>query len=218
MLPSINQVVKINIGHEHQFSLKSRIAEISENEISIEVPINEETGKLELIPVGQKVKVWYMSNVHGQFSFDTIVVGRKQEQIPLLILTKPVVSKIHRVQRRNFLRVPVHVETAFKPLDKQDWTVVQTLDLSGGGMQVVLPFPKKVMTGEMIEGWIVLPFKNGTIEHISYIGEIIRSEIPNQKTNVTWVSISFTTINETMRSKIIRFCYERQVELREKGL
>lgn len=216
MLPNVNQIIHISLDNEENYQYKARVADISKENINIELPIDEETGRIKLLLTGSTIMVWYISNEQGQFSFATKVLGLKREQVPLLILEKPV--NYQRVQRRDFLRVPVTIETAYKiKISKQkEWNVLKTVDLSGGGMQFILPFPIELAEGEVIEGWIVLPFRNGMIDHIKYEGEILRIQLPHEKAKVNWVSVRFTDIQEKDRAKIIRFCYEKQVDLKKK--
>lgn len=215
MLPNVNQIIRISMNQNDQFIYKARVADISNDSFSIEIPVDERTGSLKLIPVGTPIKVWYISNDRGQISFDSKVVKLKKEQVPLLCLEYP--ENFHRVQRRDYLRVDTTVETSFKIKDgiNQKWNIVRTLDLSGGGMRILLPPSVELHHKNMIEGWIVLPFKNGTIHHVKYEGEIVRIHVPNDRIAGKWVSIKFNKLNENMRATVVRFCYEKQVEAKK---
>ncbi|OEF97278.1 hypothetical protein BHF71_03855 [Vulcanibacillus modesticaldus] len=218
MLPNINQLIEISLGDGEKFLYKSRVADVLQEEINIELPINKETGKIKLVPPGEEIEVIYFSNDQGQILFNTKVIGIKREQIPLLSIELPKDYK--RIQRRNFLRVPASIETSYKIIGEgqREWNIVRTIDISGGGLQFVAPDSKKINLEQEIIGWLVVPFNNGLIEHIKYQGKIVRIHRPNEEVNVNWVSIKFTQIQENMRAKLIRFCYEKQVELKKKGV
>ncbi|WP_339062675.1 PilZ domain-containing protein [Tepidibacillus marianensis] len=221
MLPVVNQVVYLSSNHKQEFPLKTRIADINNQYISIEVPINETTGKLEKLPVGRRIVLFYQSKDHGQYMFDTTVMDEAKDQIDLLILQLPDPNQIKKAQRRNFLRVPASIETSFHIVDSRnnEWFIVKTLDLSGGGMQIILSNPNLFKEGLKLKGWIVLSYPNeDNIEHVQYQAEIIRILSPNENTKVKWASLNFTSITETSRAKIIRYCYQRQVYLRKKGM
>lgn len=215
MLPNVNQIIRISIDQNDQFTYKARVADISNDSFSIEIPVDERTGSLKLIPVETPIKVWYMSNDRGQISFETKVVNFKKEQVLLLRLELP--QNIQRIQRRDYLRVDATVETSFKIKNgkNQNWNIARTLDLSGGGIRILLPPSVELHHKNIIEGWIVLPFKSGMIHHVKYEGEIVRIHAPNDRIVGKWVSIKFSNIHENMRAKVVRFCYEKQVEAKK---
>ncbi len=215
MLPSVNQILHIELESE-QAIYKARVADISGNNISVEIPIDVNTGYMKIITTGTIINVRYSSNDLGQFSFKTKVIGMKREQVPLLLIEIP--KDFKRVQRRDYLRVIVSVETSFKLKNDMvdDWLIARTNDISGGGIQIILPDIIKLVKGQEIEGWLVLPFNNGNIEHIKYEGKVIRIKPPNEKVNAKWASIAFIDIIEKKREKIIRFCYEKQMEIGKK--
>ncbi|MFV9510708.1 flagellar brake protein [Tepidibacillus sp. LV47] len=221
MLPQINQVVYLSTDFKYEFPLKTRIAEINHQYLSIEIPINEKTGKMEKIAVGRRIILFFVTKDQGQYMFDTTVIDEKKDQVELLVLQLPEPHQIKRSQRRNFLRVPVSIETSFHLEDgpKKEWFVVKALDLSGGGMQMVVPNSIPLQKGIKINGWLVLPYIiEDKIEHIKYQAEIVRISTPKEDAKVNWVSIKFTKITETSRAKVIRYCYQRQVELHKKGM
>ncbi len=211
MLPTINQLVHISLDDSNLFDYKARVADTSKGTFSIEMPIDEKTGSIKVIPLGTSIVVWYISKDFGQFSFETKVLDKKQEQVPLLIIENP--KAFNRIQRRDFLRVTTSVEIAFQIIGASDeqWYTVKSIDISGGGLQFVMPLPLTISEKQEIRGWIVLPFKNGSIHHVNFQGEIVRIRIPNVKVNVGWISTKFTNIQENMRATVIRFCYEKQV-------
>ncbi|TCS84121.1 flagellar brake protein [Tepidibacillus fermentans] len=221
MLLQINQVVFLSINHKQEFSLKTRIAEINNQYISIEIPINEKTGKIEKIPIGRRISLFYIAKDQGKYMFDTTVIGEKRDQVELLVLEIPKPEQIKQAQRRNFLRVPTSIETSFQLQDDplKEWFLVKTLDLSGGGMQIIVPAPNKLYQGMKINGWLAIPYIiEDKIEHVQYEAEIVRIMTPAENEKVRWVSIKFTSITETSRAKVIRYCYQRQVQLRKKGI
>jgi len=215
MLPNINQVIRISTDDSGHFTYKARVADLSEHSISLEMPVDEETGKIKFIPIGSTLVVWYISGDMGQFSFKTKVLDIKQEQVPLMVLENP--QKVNRVQRRNYLRVPSSVEIAFKILDHADnkWYIVKALDISGGGMRFLCSVSRKLAEKQEIIGWVALPFKNGSIQHVKFQGQIVRVLPPVEGANAQRISVEFKQIQESMRATVIRYCYEKQVELKK---
>lgn len=217
LLPGINQLVFISSDNSNNFTLKTRVADISEERLAVELPIDKESGRLKIIIPGTKIKVWYAFDDYGQYVFETEVVEFKKGQIPLLIINKPL--HFERMQRRDYLRVSASIEAAIKLVnnsEKQfDWRVVRTIDISGGGMQFLLP-NFKIDREQHIKGWIAIPYKNGTIEHAYFNGKVTRVRQPNNNPKIYLISIKFIEMHETTRGKIVRYCYEKQVEINRK--
>lgn len=215
MLPKINQIVDLSLDGGENFLYKSRIADVSEEYIGIELPIDVESGTVKPMIKETELKVFYATDDHGQYSFNTKVIGIKEEQVIIILLELP--KEFQRKQRRSFLRIKACLDTSFKIMYNlnKDWNIVKTTDISGGGIQLILPHYIPIDIEEEIFGWLVLPFKNGTIDHIRYNGKIVRVVIPEEK-KVKLISIEFKHISEVMRAKIIRFCYEKQVDVRKR--
>lgn len=215
LLPRVNQIIYLSLDKGENYNLKSRVADINKNGISINLPIEIDSGRVINIEQGTEVKVLYTSNDLGQFIFETKLIGKEKDQVALIILERP--SNFDRIQRRDYIRVPTSVETSFKIKNHEDegWHITKTSDLSGGGMQLLLHTASKVATNQFIEGWLVLPYNNGAIEHIKYQGKIVRAQL-NKITSSAWLSIQFLEFEEHVREKIIRYCFEKQVEMRKK--
>lgn len=215
MLPNVNQIIYISIDDGENYILKTRVADIGQYTFGIELPIDIETGRIKIIPPSSNIKGWYISNDQGQFNFETQVIELKKGQVPLLILKQP--NNYERVQRRDYLRVSASLETSYKLIEGNDkeWHIVRTIDVSGGGIQFILPYYKLNLDQQM-KGWLALQFQNSTIEHISYTGKVLRVSQPNENSRIYLISIKFTNIQENMREKIIRYCYEKQVEIGKK--
>ena len=219
MLPKINQMIKLSLTEDdHTFPLKARVAEVTAGQFWIEVPVNEKTGRLEVLSIGQPIFVFFNHNELGNVTFPSFIIGNKTDQVKLLLIHIPDKNQIKQIQRRDFLRVSTNLEFALKIAKEQKWTVVQTIDLSGGGMQIIAPSAKKIRVKEQIEGWLVLPFKNGTIEHVYITGEAVRIITHPDRPDIVWIPIKFLEVKESKQPVIIRYCYQRQMEMRNKGV
>jgi len=200
-------------------SLKTRIADINGDVISIELPIDEETGQTTRLSVGSEWNVWYLGDDGSRYDFQTVVKGTVRENIPLLLITVPDKSQIIRTQRRDYLRVMTSAEMAVKlenATGKYHF-LTKTVDLSGGGLAFTCPVSYKIFEQDLVYVWISLPMKAGNILHAHASGEVIRIR-PAENVNHQLVSLKFVQISEADRAKLIRACYERQLVLRKKGI
>ncbi|UUZ94400.1 flagellar brake protein [Paenibacillus sp. P25] len=134
MLPSINQVLHIQVNsideEEAKQEYKSRISEITGSAISMEVPINEKTGRLKRLYPGDELSVYFISEGGVKNYFNSSVLGFTNDTIRLVLIKKPDPEAITKVQRRNFLRVPAELEIAAKFSDQLQFVSI-TDDVSG---------------------------------------------------------------------------------------
>lgn len=181
----------------------------------MEVPTDEQTGRPIFLTQGSKWLVWYFGSDGSRYEFQTEVVEKRNENIPLVFIQIPEKSQFTRTQRRNFVRVDVNVEVAVKVEDnvRSYHFLAFTRDLSGGGLAITCPDTYRLAPGDRVRMWMVLPTRSGSVEHVTAAGECTRVHKPDPDKSLQWVSIKFVEISENDRAKIIRTCFERQLEL-----
>lgn len=216
LLPNVNQMLFLQINsideEESRQVLKSRIAEVDEQFLSIEVPMNENTGKLKRLFAGDELSVFFLTEGGVKNYFSSHVLGFKEDVLRLVIIRKPDPEAITKIQRRNFLRVPAELELAVKLTD-QIQLVAVTDDVSGGGISFLCDKNVPVHTGDEISFWLLVPFKSGKNDHIPFKGECVRVKL--LESGKQQIMVRFTEIRDKERQKIIRYCFERQLELRK---
>lgn len=223
MLPRIGQILHLNLtdstGATEEHAFKSRVTDIRDAVALIEVPISEKTGRTGLLEVGTACEVWYIGKDGSRYHFSSSIVGRELQPWPVLLLELPAKEKIQRTQRRNFLRIDTGVDIAVKLTDsvRSYHFVARTADLSGGGLSFTCSNSYRIQEGDTLQVWMALPGKNGQVQHAFTVMEVVR-QIPAEERGEQWVSGKFVQIREADRAKVVRFCYERQLELRKKGV
>ncbi|UJF31161.1 flagellar brake protein [Paenibacillus hexagrammi] len=217
MLPKVNQILHMQINsideEESKIEYKSRIADITDTAIVIEVPLNEKTGRLKKLYAGDELSTFFISDGGVKNYFSTTVTGFQEDVIRLIELRKPEPEAVTQVQRRNFLRVLAELEMAVKVSDQIHFIAV-TDDVSGGGISFICEPQVPIGLNTPISCWILVPFKNGVIEHIPLKGEIVR--IKQLDTGKQLAMVRFIEITDRDRQKLIRFCFERQMEFRKR--
>lgn len=193
---------------EYKGSYRTRIEEMGKSAITIGVPIVQ--NQFISLREGTELEVIFNDGVTA-FSFSTKILKRFSNPIPSFHIGYP--SKIKKIQRRKFVRVPLfcplkyHVITEKEDSEEKPGSI---MDLSGGGLlfesQENLP-PQTL---------IAIETKIGTNE-IEIPGLVIRSEKEDEK-NVYRISVQFQDISERTRDKIIRYVFQIQREMRKKGL
>lgn len=224
LLPRIGQSIRLSFTgsseetREHTY--KSRIVDIQDEIAFIELPTNEDTGRTGLFGAGEACEVWYLGEDGSRFDFQSTILGRRSERIPVLFLQLPAKDAIHRTQRRNYLRIDSSLDVAIKlddPIRRYHF-LARTVDISGGGLSFTCEESYRLQTGDKVQVWISMPNKSGAVQHASAVMEVVRQKPAEKKGLHQWISGKFVQISEQDRAKVVRACYERQLELRKKGV
>lgn len=217
MLPKVGQVLYIQLESVDEDAAKqlykSRIQDSDTNYYAIEIPIHEKGGKYQRFYTGDYLNVHYITDGGVKNYFNTRVLGTKDDVIKQLIIKKPEPDAITKVQRRSFLRVPAKLELSVR-LTEEISFLAYTDDLSGGGLSFVCDDKYPLEEQVELSSWLVLPFKNDTVDHVHFRGKLVRLK-PMRDAEMQLAMLSFTEIQNTDREKVIRYCFERQLELRK---
>lgn len=215
MLPKSNQILYIQVNsideEESRQEFKSRISDIHEHYITMEVPISDKTGRLKRLYVGDELSAYFLTEGGVKNFFNTSVLGFKEDVIRLVIIKKPDPESITKVQRRNFLRVPAELEVAMKLTEQVQFLGI-TDDVGGGGISVLCDGSVPVKSNDTLHCWLLIPFKSGKVDHVPFKGEVVRVKPMESRQQVM---LRFSDIADRDRQKVIRYCFERQLEFRK---
>ncbi|USB34748.1 flagellar brake domain-containing protein [Paenibacillus sp. YPG26] len=217
MLPKINDLVYIQIASEvekeEKIEYKSRISEIEEDSYLIEVPIPVDGGGMKKLYMGDELSGYFLADEGVKNYFSTYVLGFVSDNIKLVRIRKPDPDSITRIQRRNFLRVTADLEVAVKTPGNIRF-VARTEDIGGGGFSFYCETNYSLVEGDILHCWILLPYKNGSIEHVPIEAEIVRMK--KLETGRSLVMMKFESISDMERQKLIKYCFERQFDFRNR--
>lgn len=217
MLPKVNQVLYLQVNSidedEAKQEYKARIADVNANYVSMEVPIHTITGKLKRLYAGDQISAYFVTEGGVKNYFNTVILGFKEEVLRLVLIKPPELSQITQVQRRNFLRVPGELELAVK-LSEQMQFLATTEDVGGGGISFFCDGRIPLAKHDILNCWLLTPFKSGQVDHANFKGEVVRTK--PLETGKQIVMLSFTEIQDIERQKIIRYCFERQLDFRKR--
>ncbi|NNV02177.1 MULTISPECIES: flagellar brake protein [Bacillales] len=223
-LPRIGQTLRLSLVHASEErngqTFKTRVADLTEEHIVIELPISEATGRTGPFPAGTECNVWYIGDDGSRYEFRTVINGRQSENIPVLLIRKPEKTAVKRTQRRSYLRINTAVEIAVKTTDpvRRYHFLTRTINLSGGGISFTCEASYRLQVKDRLQVWMALPGKNGQVQHAYGVVEIVRCNPAEEKGLHQWISGKFVQISEADRAKIVRACYERQLDWRKKGV
>jgi c-di-GMP-binding flagellar brake protein YcgR len=195
---------------------RCKICEVKGDKLYIDYPSNEATNRTEYFFDGTQFKASYVDKEKNVFTFRTELLGRKIEKIPVLIITLPKEEEIHKIQRREFVRVETLLDTAVKNSDDlyPPFNSV-VLDLSAGGMLLSLPLKHTVSKGDMLECLTVLPMQSGEKIYLDLTCKVLRILDGHAKDRQR-APLQFENIDQKARQHIIRFCFEQQLLMKKK--
>lgn len=192
---------------------KSRLSDIDEDSFLIETPMNETNGKLKKLNFGDELSVEYITEGGIKNYFNTYVLGFKEDVIRMVRIHKPHLDDISKIQRRTYFRVNANLEVAIKKENNMRF-ITHTEDVSGGGISFFSEAKYSLKEGDKLSCWLLIPYKNGSVEHVPFIAEIVRVKNSDQNRNIAM--LKFTDIYHSERQKLIRYCFERQIEFRNR--
>ncbi|NMO96952.1 flagellar brake protein [Paenibacillus lemnae] len=217
MYPKINDVlfIQIDSGDEKESKVlyKSRIAEMEEQAMYIEVPFEEGTGRLKKLHMGDELSLHFITEGGVKNFFNSYVLGFHDDVIRQIRIRRPEPEAISKIQRRSFLRVQADLEIAVQTKAGRQF-VTKTEDVGGGGVSFYAEEHQEVTEGETLSCWLLIPYKNGTLEHVPFEGEVVRVKALNGTRSMIMLKLS--QISDMERQKLIRYCFERQFDFRNR--
>ena len=127
----------------------------------------------------------------------------------MIKLSYPGDEQLIKIQRREFVRVESAIDIAVEKDGR--FTQFVAADLSAGGVALTLLSPDTFKEDELLSLTIVLPFMNHEIKYVKADARVIRV---GEKDGRLIASLQFETINQIDRQYVIRFCFERQLQMR----
>lgn len=197
---------------------RCRVVEKKGDKLYIDYPINEQTGRTVFLIDGTQLKASFVGKDNTVYLFETGVIGRYKQTIPMIILTYPGKDGLVRIQRRQYVRIDTAIDVAVHPINKEFYPFVTvTSDISAGGALLILPKNSNVKAGLHIHTWFVLPLLSGEYSYLKLTSRVIRI-VPGENGERDKASLELIEVKEHERQLLIKFCFERQLLSRKKGL
>lgn len=181
-------------------------------DISVLAPMQE--GRIIPISRGSIIDVYFINKV-DLFHFRAEVVDRIiQGAIHLLKINR--IDDLKRIQRREFYRFECMLDIKIQIVvedeneeSKQEFFNARVVDISGGGVKIVIEKSLKKNTLLNCE----LKLKNN--DTIDFLGKVVRVDKDSGKYEI---GIMFKRIKRNDRETVIRYIFIEQRKLRKRGL
>jgi len=217
LYPKVNDLVYIHVASVdkkvQEKEYKSRIADDEEDSFLIEVPIESGTGRLKRLVVGDELSVYFLTEGGIKNFFNTYVTGFADDKVQMVRIRKPEPETITKIQRRDFLRVVAELEIAVRMKDNTRF-IAYTEDVGGGGVSFKCESKHKIAESDQLFCWLLIPYKNGSIDHVPFEAEVVR--VKKLETDRVIVMLKLVSISDMERQKIIRYCFERQFDFKNR--
>lgn len=207
---AINKKLEILVDEKYY---NTNIQDLTEEYIAISIPIN--AGQYVPLSKGTIMDVIYYEE-ENLYKFKSSVIGRKFENIPILLISKP--KEIIKIQRRKYVRVPLlkaakYVNLKNKPktnpkdIEKSEYLRAVLVDLSGGGMKV------RVSEEIKMNDFILLDLVVNK-EDILIVGQAKRIQRDDEGRFVCGLSFEF--LDSPTRERIIKYTFQLMREQMKK--
>lgn len=192
---------------------KVRVEDISDDTITVSAPITNGT----IVPMRRGMRlILGISKEDALYGFYTEIVDRRGGQVPVLVVKRSPTSR--RIQRRRYVRINGEIPIELKivkwpdapaPAPKLERSSIYEKNISGGGMLIVTK--EALKRGTMLQ--ILMEFPAGRVK---VMGEVRRVQ-KNEETEQYEVGVAFLDLNEKDRDKVVKYVYNRQIEMKRKG-
>jgi c-di-GMP-binding flagellar brake protein YcgR len=216
--PKINQMMYIQIFSDSEIkegpplTLRSRIADLDDNNIYIEIPLDEKSRKYYDSQLGEQFQIFFFTADGVKHLFKSTVTGFRKDIVSLVSIRKPKLDEITKDQRRSFLRVEANLELAVKIENKLRFVAI-TEDVGGGGVSFTCERNWPIIPKMIITCWLLLGYKDGSMAHSKFEGEVVR--VLPVEPDKHLIMMRFQDIGDSDQQKIIRYCFERQLDKRK---
>jgi len=210
-------ILEPKYGLEHE-QYRTKIVEYNNQSLFIDYPVNMATNKTVFLVDGAQLKVTYIGVDGSVYIFDTEVLGKIKSKIPMISLRNPEKDEHIKIQRREYVRVESSLDVAVHSKSEEflPFNTV-TEDISAGGTAIFVPKKFPFLPTSIMTVWFAVPLKSGNIHYMNVDCQVSRLiEIEGGTKNLA--SLKFLKIDKNDRQLLIRYCFEQQLEQRNKGL
>ena len=196
---------------------KCKLVEREGNNLYIDYPIVQETNKTAFLLDGTQLKATFLAEDGTVYLFESEVMGRVKLKIPMIVLSYPGDEHLVKIQRRQFVRVETPVDVAIHPESNEFSPFVSvTDDISAGGAAIIAQTSSSLIANMQILTYFVLAMQNGDNYYLQLKSKVIRVSEPQNGKSL--ISVQFLEVSPQDRQLLLRFCFDRQLAMKKKGL
>ena len=202
---------------EQPETYRCRLMDIRDGFLYIDYPVNIHTNRIDYLINGTHLNGTFVGKDKNTYLFTTEIKDRVRENIPLLLLDYAGDDFLQKIQRREYVRVSLSKDVNVQPINNEfaPFTALTT-DISAGGAAIIVPQNLKIGTETLLMLGFSFEMRNGDRHEFSIPVKVKR--IVDLMNNRKKVSVEFKDLTEIDRQILIRYCFERQLEERNRGM
>lgn len=213
----IGDLLTLELKHsEHPEKFKCRLVDRKDNTIYIDYPISLRTNKTAFLFDGTQLQATFVGqDGTSVYAFQSEILGRVKNNIPMLVLFYPGDEELVKIQRRNYVRIETAIDVAIHSVNAEFSSfTAMTDDISAGGAAVMISKKILLKANMKIRTWLVLVMQNGEYHYLSVLSRVVRVIDYNETRNK--LSLQFIEISNMEVQLLLRYCFEKQLELKKK--
>ncbi|MCS0672264.1 flagellar brake protein [Cytobacillus firmus] len=215
---NIGETLLLELTYSEKYEkYKCKLVEREGNYLYIDYPIVQETNKTAFLLDGTQLKATFLAEDGTVYLFESEVMGRVKLKIPMIVLSYPGDEHLVKIQRRQFVRVETPVDVAVHPVNNEFSPFVSvTDDISAGGAAIIAQTSSSLIANMQILTYFVLAMQNGDNYYLRLKSKVIRVSEPQNGKSL--ISVQFLEVSPQDRQLLLRFCFDRQLAMKKKGL
>ncbi|GMA55759.1 c-di-GMP-binding flagellar brake protein YcgR [Alicyclobacillus sacchari] len=208
--PSIGGSVRIRVNNQDSKYYKSRVADVDEQCLYVDVPVDPVTGKEFEIHVDESVVVEYTVSETEVYRYTAHIQGLSYIPTPAIRVEHPAhATDLERIQRREFFRISLDVPVTVMCERMSKEFILQSIDISGGGIAVMTKSAIDIRMNDVVRISLILPYIDYNLKTSC---QVVR--VQTEANGITTLSMRFVDISERERDQVIRYTFMRQRALR----
>ncbi|NLM43543.1 MAG: hypothetical protein GX201_05960 [Clostridiales bacterium] len=210
-------VKTVNKSHKHTYV--SQITDICQDD-TIEISFPMYKSKTIYFTNGERLNL-IIGKKEAVYEFDTIVIGKKYENIPVLRLR--IISEPVRIQRRNYYRLRIVKPIKYRIIDFSENIEYENiedieykegilLDISEGG--IMFCTKEEMKENDILE--IVMDISKN--KKMIFKGKIIRKQLNEEKSSLYEYGVEFNKLSKHDKHVLAKFIFSEQRKLLKKRM
>ncbi|MFJ5965053.1 flagellar brake protein [Bacillus sp. NPDC093026] len=191
---------------------KSKVLENNDDTICIHYPADKETGRTIYLNQQTEITILFLDENQVPYKCKSEVIGKRKEDIPMIVISIPPKEEMIRLQRREYLRVDTLVKAIISPPDVEPFETF-IVNMSAGGVAIAVPKGVSLKEYGNVITEFELPLKEPVkIKAVAEMNRIYQDE----KTGKTKAVMEFCDITTEHQQHIMKYCFQQQLLSRAK--
>ncbi|KRE15288.1 pilus assembly protein PilZ [Bacillus sp. Root920] len=191
---------------------KSKVLENNNDDICINYPADQETGRTIYLNQQTEITVFFFDENQIPYKCTSEVIGKRKEDIPMIVISIPPKEEMIRLQRREYLRVDTMVKATIMQTDEEAFETF-IVNMSAGGVAISVPEGVSLKEyGEVVTEF-ELPLKEPVkIKAVAEMNRVYEDEQSGKKRAI----MEFSEITNEHQQHIMKYCFQQQLLTRVK--